>query len=84
MIRVQTEIDGGVPENRVEAELSISGMTCAACVARVERALTHVDGVLEATVNLATERAGVVYRPELIDLLTLKQAVSEAGYQFLI
>src|SRR3546814_12130647 len=42
-----------------ETELSIEGMTCASCVGRVERALTQVPGVLEASVNLATERARV-------------------------
>lgn len=64
-------------------ELSISGMTCAACVARVERALARVDGVVEASVNLATERAGVVYLPELVGLPTLRDAVSAAGYEVL-
>ena len=63
------------------AELSVAGMTCAACVARVERALTKVDGVVAANVNLATERAGVVYRPELVDLSQLQEAVEGAGYE---
>ena len=40
-------------------ELGVTGMTCAACSARVERALKKVDGVLEANVNLATERASI-------------------------
>ncbi|HEX7000781.1 MAG TPA: heavy metal translocating P-type ATPase [Trueperaceae bacterium] len=64
-----------------KAELSISGMTCAACVARVERALGRVEGVVEANVNLATERAGVVYLPDLVDLRALRDAVSAAGYE---
>ena len=40
-------------------ELAIDGMTCASCVGRVERALHAVPGVIEANVNLATERATV-------------------------
>ncbi len=40
-------------------ELSISGMTCASCVGRVEKALKATPGVIDATVNLATERASV-------------------------
>ncbi|MHB0734204.1 copper ion binding protein, partial [Roseomonas mucosa] len=44
-----------VPEETTE--LSIEGMTCASCVGRAERALKAVPGVLEASVNLATERA---------------------------
>ncbi len=43
------------------ADLAVTGMTCAACVGRVERALQQTDGVVEATVNLATERATVRY-----------------------
>jgi len=64
-----------------EVELSVSGMTCAACVARVERALHGVEGVVDARVNLATERASVVYRPELVGLEELKGAVEAAGYE---
>ena len=42
-----------------DVELTIEGMTCASCVARIERALRKLPGVIEATVNLATERAAV-------------------------
>lgn len=45
-----------------ETELAITGMTCASCVKRVEKALSGVPGVSEATVNLATERARVHYQ----------------------
>ena len=41
------------------AELALEGMHCASCVGRIERALLAVPGVLEASVNLATERARV-------------------------
>lgn len=60
-------------------DLGITGMTCAACVARVERALRKVPGVLEASVNLATERASVRY-VAAIGITPLKTAVREAGY----
>ncbi|WP_297861159.1 heavy metal translocating P-type ATPase [Meiothermus sp.] len=63
-----------------EVELGITGMTCAACVGRVERALKKLDGVLEASVNLATERATVRYLPASTGLAQLKRAVREAGY----
>ncbi|MDQ3541886.1 MAG: cation transporter, partial [Chloroflexota bacterium] len=43
----------------IETSFPVEGMTCAACVRRVERALTKVDGVESASVNLATERASV-------------------------
>ncbi|RUL87683.1 heavy metal translocating P-type ATPase [Tautonia sociabilis] len=61
-------------------ELAISGMHCASCVARVERALSGVPGVSEARVNLATERARVVVDPSRFDEQALRLAVSEAGY----
>jgi Cu+-exporting ATPase len=58
--------------------LNIAGMTCASCVARVEKALARVPGVLAATVNLATESAEVVsLSPEVAPLVA---AVARAGY----
>ena len=60
-------------------EFGVTGMTCAACVGRVERALKKVDGVLEANVNLATERATVKLVPAQ-SLAHLKRAIREAGY----
>ena len=44
-------------------DLGISGMTCASCVGRVERALRKVPGVQEASVNLATESARIAFVP---------------------
>ncbi|MBX5490782.1 MAG: copper-translocating P-type ATPase [Chloroflexi bacterium] len=64
-----------------EATLAIEGMTCASCVARVEKALRRVPGVREASVNLATERAHVAYDPAAADLGQLVAAVERAGYQ---
>ena len=55
-------------------------MTCASCVGRVQKALSRVDGVVEASVNLATETATVRYDPGLITLDQLTAAVEKAGY----
>ncbi|APZ42691.1 heavy metal translocating P-type ATPase [Acidihalobacter ferrooxydans] len=63
-----------------EVDLAVEGMTCASCVGRVERALKRASGVLEATVNLATERAHVRYLPAMTDPATLAAVVAEAGY----
>ncbi|MGY1641252.1 heavy metal translocating P-type ATPase [Geodermatophilus sp. SYSU D00703] len=60
--------------------LEIGGMTCASCVGRVERALSRVDGVTEAQVNLATEVATVRFDPELTGPGELTAAVARAGY----
>ncbi|MGI8747445.1 MAG: heavy metal translocating P-type ATPase [Deinococcus sp.] len=64
-------------------DLGVQGMTCANCVGRVERALRKVDGVLSATVNLATERATVEYLPSAVSPGQLKAAVRESGYEVL-
>jgi Cu+-exporting ATPase len=63
-----------------EVELGVTGMTCAACVNRVERALKRLEGVLEASVNLATERAWVKYLPASTSVAQFKRAIREAGY----
>ncbi|HEP9100162.1 TPA: copper-translocating P-type ATPase [Pseudomonas aeruginosa] len=59
--------------------LPIEGMTCASCVGRVERALKAVPGVVEATVNLATERASI-RADGPVDRAALLGAVEKAGY----
>src|SRR5712692_3265493 len=56
-------------------------MTCASCVRRVEKTLSRVPGVSEATVNLATERARVVFNPGAVDAARLGAAVEKAGYK---
>ncbi|MEX2148804.1 MAG: heavy metal-associated domain-containing protein, partial [Steroidobacteraceae bacterium] len=61
-------------------DLAIRGMTCASCVARVEKALARAPGVLSASVNLATERAHVIAVAGLA-LETLRKAVAAAGYE---
>lgn len=63
--------------------IRIGGMHCAGCVNTVERALKSVQGVTEARVNLATEKAIVSFDPALVSLDDLKKAVESSGYQFL-
>src|SRR5690348_17265408 len=60
--------------------LSIEGMSCAACVARVEKALARVPGVSDVAVNLASEEARLQRRPGMADTPTLVAAVAAAGY----
>ncbi|MBI4182389.1 MAG: copper-translocating P-type ATPase [Proteobacteria bacterium] len=62
------------------AELAIEGMTCASCVARVERAIRRLPGVLGAEVNLATARASVRFLPDSVSRQRIRAAVAEAGY----
>ncbi|MET8399504.1 HAD-IC family P-type ATPase, partial [Streptomyces sp900116325] len=62
-----------------EVELSIGGMTCASCAARIEKKLNRMDGVT-ATVNYATERAKVSYRDEGTSVQDLIATVEKTGY----
>ncbi|GLC94621.1 copper-transporting ATPase [Cupriavidus sp. TA19] len=67
-----------VPQDTVE--LQVTDMTCASCVTRVEKALRAVPGVVEAQVNLATERATVTVLRGTADDAELVAAVARAGY----
>ncbi len=61
-------------------ELLISGMSCAACSARVENRLNALPGVQEAAVNLATGKASIRYIPGMITVSEMEKAVRELGY----
>ena len=63
--------------------ISVGGMTCAACVRRVENALKEVAGIIEANVNLATGRATIIYGPKWGGVAALKKVITEQGYDFL-
>ncbi|WP_027997589.1 heavy metal translocating P-type ATPase [Sinorhizobium arboris] len=62
-------------------EFQIEGMTCASCVSRAEKALKALPGVLDAAVNLATEKATVRLISGAVDMPALEAAVRGAGYE---
>jgi Cu+-exporting ATPase len=64
----------------IEIVLPIAGMTCASCVNRIERFLGKTDGVVEANVNLATERATVTVDPAVAGRAEVVAAIAAAGY----
>ncbi len=64
----------------VDVSFPVTGMTCASCVNRVEKAIGKVVGVERATVNLATERASVAYDPAATTVGEIAHAVERAGY----
>jgi len=64
----------------IELSLPVEGMTCASCVNRIERYLRKTDGVVEANVNLATERATIRFDPARAGRAELVGAIKAAGY----
>jgi P-type Cu+ transporter len=64
-----------------EITLRVSGMTCAACVRKVENALTRVPGVAQASVNLSAGKAGVTYDPIVVSVAEMERAVTDIGYE---
>ena len=70
-----------MPSQPKEITLTLGGLHCAACVARVERALNRVPGVLRAQVNLATRRARVQFDPQQTGIDNLQEAVVASGYE---
>lgn len=72
------EIPNPIQEKTVD--LKLTDMTCASCVANVEGALQHLEGVTSASVNLMTERARVTYDPHKLKLVDMIQAIENQGY----
>jgi Cu+-exporting ATPase len=63
--------------------VSVGGMTCAACVRRVETALKSIGGTKDVSVNLATARATIVHKPDWAGIESVKSVIAAAGYKFL-
>lgn len=63
-----------------ETTMHVTGMTCAACSARIEKVLNKMDGVESATVNLATEKSVVHYDPQKTSPHAIEQKIEKLGY----
>lgn len=61
-------------------ELVLTGMTCAACSTRIEKGLNKLDGVIQANVNLALEKASVEFNPSIVSPKEMIQKVEDLGY----
>jgi len=70
----------GIMIETKQVVLPVTGMTCANCVATIERNVKKLDGVSSAAVNLASERATVTYDPSLLNLDGIVARVRKAGY----
>jgi len=76
-------IDSAEDEKLRKTTLLVGGMSCAACVGRVENALKSVPGVDRAAVNLASSRATVFHDSRVAPVASLRAAVEDAGYEYL-
>ncbi|MGN7399587.1 heavy metal translocating P-type ATPase [Cytobacillus praedii] len=63
-----------------KVELVLTGMTCAACATRIEKGLNKMDGIINANVNLALEKAAVEYNPSIVSPAEMTQKVEKLGY----
>src|SRR6266536_2317428 len=79
-LEIPTPVEEESP-NKEHMTLALEGMTCASCAMRIEKGLKKVPGVIDAQVNLATERATVTYDPEQTGVEQMVQKVEAVGYQ---
>ncbi|MCZ8535284.1 heavy metal translocating P-type ATPase [Psychrobacillus psychrodurans] len=63
-----------------EANLQITGMTCAACAVRIEKGLNKMDGVEQASVNLALEKSSIKYDPSKLSAVDFEKKIQALGY----
>lgn len=63
-----------------ETNLQISGMTCAACALRIEKGLNKLEGVENATVNLALEKSAIKYDPQKLKVEDIEKKIRDLGY----
>jgi Cu+-exporting ATPase len=72
------------PPDQLEAvSLPVTGMTCAACAANIERALKRLPGIGDAGVNYATNRATVTFDPAVLTVPAVVEAIRDVGYDVL-
>ncbi len=63
-----------------ETNLQITGMTCAACATRIEKGLKKMEGVEQATVNLALEKSSIKYDPAILSEVDFEKKIEALGY----
>ncbi|OIP40091.1 MAG: copper-translocating P-type ATPase [Deltaproteobacteria bacterium CG2_30_63_29] len=68
------------PPSSITVSMPIQGMTCATCATRIERVVKRLDGVSEASVNLATERAQISFDSATLSPAAIAEAITKAGF----
>jgi len=64
--------------------LPVEGMTCASCVARIEKKLNKVDGIQNATANLASENVNIIFDKTKVDLNQIAKVIEDTGYKLIL
>jgi len=77
------KIGYGVAREKKDLVVGVGGLTCATCVTTVGKALENLDGVEEASVNLASEKAKITFDPSQVATGDIKDAIEKVGYKFL-
>lgn len=74
------EVESNMNTEVKEANLQITGMTCAACAIRIEKGLNKMDGVEQASVNLALEKSSIKYDPSKLSAVDFEKKIEALGY----
>jgi len=74
----------GVQKNLKSYSLKVEGMTCSACANRVERVTKKADGVINSSVNFATEKLNITFDEDKININKIKEVVQKSGYNLII
>ena len=77
----KSDHEGNELKKLEKVQIGVGGMTCASCAKIVETALKKVDGIVDASVNLATEKAVVTFDPAKVDASDIIAAIESAGYR---
>ena len=75
--------DAGYDVINEKAVLKVGGMTCVMCANTIESTLYNLGGVIEASVNVSSEKVYVTYNPKIVSIAEMKKAIEESGYQYL-
>ena len=81
VIQIESALDSaGYGLQTITSTIAIEGMTCAACVSHIETAIRKISGVTEVSVNLASEKAKIVYISGHVTAIQIRKAIENAGY----
>ena len=75
--------DAGYGVLNEKVTIKIGGMSCAMCVQAIEDALNKISGVRQVTVNLAAEKAYIIYNPEITSIKDMRNVIEDLGYDYL-